>query len=360
MAHISEDPACCAPSPRAGRAPRHRQRGLRRAGGRGQQPSSGAMPRSSTSASSTAWAPSAWRSNLGIEQKAAKDYIDRYFARFAGVKRYMDETGSARQGQGLCRDRVRPPPVAARDQQRQRPAPRRRRAPGHQRADAGHGGRPHQAGDDRRAAALDAQGRATRMVMQVHDELVLEVPEAELDWAREAIPRLMAGVAQLKVPLLAEVGVGPTGTRRTDQHQVHRRRQGRHRRARRKRAAAPRPHHQRLADLGLQCRWQTVRGGVADAVDPRLSKRHRLIDGIRREPDTPPKRLRRLPPRGAPPAARQSRFRGGRLAWPGHAGGLRASTGGKAMDHPPFGMPPFVRMCGGWWSSVTPFAIPCR
>ena len=56
---------------------------------------------------------------------------------------------------------------------------------------------------------LDAEGRATRMVMQVHDELVLEVPEAEVDWAREAIPRLMAGVAQLKVPLLAEVGQGP-------------------------------------------------------------------------------------------------------------------------------------------------------
>jgi DNA polymerase I len=46
------------------------------------------------------------------------------------------------------------------------------------------------------------------MVMQVHDELVLEVPQGELEWAREAIPRLMAGVAQLKVPLLAEVGVG--------------------------------------------------------------------------------------------------------------------------------------------------------
>ena len=52
--------------------------------------------------------------------------------------------------------------------------------------------------------------------MQVHDELVFEVPEAELDWARTEIPRLMAGVAELKVPLLAEVGVGRTGTRRTD------------------------------------------------------------------------------------------------------------------------------------------------
>jgi len=57
--------------------------------------------------------------------------------------------------------------------------------------------------------ALDSERCATRMVMQVHDELVLEVPDAELAWAREAIPRLMAGVAALKVPLLAEVGVGP-------------------------------------------------------------------------------------------------------------------------------------------------------
>ncbi len=57
--------------------------------------------------------------------------------------------------------------------------------------------------------AIDLQGRATRMVMQVHDELVLEVPESELDWARETLPRVMAGVADLQVPLLAECGVGP-------------------------------------------------------------------------------------------------------------------------------------------------------
>ena len=56
--------------------------------------------------------------------------------------------------------------------------------------------------------ALDEQGKGTRMVMQVHDELVFEVPEAELDWMRAEVPKLMAGVAELKVPLLAEVGVG--------------------------------------------------------------------------------------------------------------------------------------------------------
>ena len=47
-----------------------------------------------------------------------------------------------------------------------------------------------------------------RMIMQVHDELVLEVPESELDLVKVKLPELMAGVAELKVPLLAEVGIG--------------------------------------------------------------------------------------------------------------------------------------------------------
>jgi DNA polymerase-1 len=55
---------------------------------------------------------------------------------------------------------------------------------------------------------LDAEKRGTLMIMQVHDELVFEVPQDEVDWVRSEIPRLMAGVADLKVPLLAEVGVG--------------------------------------------------------------------------------------------------------------------------------------------------------
>jgi DNA polymerase I len=147
-------------------------------------------------------------SNLGIEQKAARDFIDRYFARFAGVKRYMDDTraGAAERGyvETLFGRRIWLPEIRG-------------------------GNGPRKAAAERQAinapmqgtaadliklamiavqAALDAEGRATRMVMQVHDELVFEVPEAERAWALEAIPRLMAGVAQLKVPLVAEVGVG--------------------------------------------------------------------------------------------------------------------------------------------------------
>ncbi|MEY2661683.1 MAG: polymerase, partial [Pseudomonadota bacterium] len=56
---------------------------------------------------------------------------------------------------------------------------------------------------------LDEQGKRTRMIMQVHDELVFEVPQDEVPWLRETIPALMAGVAQLRVPLVAEMGVGP-------------------------------------------------------------------------------------------------------------------------------------------------------
>jgi DNA polymerase-1 len=56
--------------------------------------------------------------------------------------------------------------------------------------------------------AIDEQQRQTKVIMQVHDELVFEVPESEVEWVRTEVPRLMADVAQLKVPLLAEVGVG--------------------------------------------------------------------------------------------------------------------------------------------------------
>ena len=58
-------------------------------------------------------------------------------------------------------------------------------------------------------AALDDKAMRTVIVMQVHDELVFEVPGDELDWVRAEVPRLMAGVAQWSVPLLAEIGVGP-------------------------------------------------------------------------------------------------------------------------------------------------------
>src|SRR5690606_34210378 len=55
---------------------------------------------------------------------------------------------------------------------------------------------------------LDTERMQSKLIMQVHDELVLEVPDAELAQVRETLPRLMTEVARLDVPLEVEVGVG--------------------------------------------------------------------------------------------------------------------------------------------------------
>ena len=147
--------------------------------------------------------------NLGIETKAAASYIDRYFARYPGVKRYMDETRASAKELGYVETvfgrRLYLPEINS---------PNGPRRGGAERA-AINAPMQGTAADLIKLSmvevqdVLDAEGKGTRMIMQVHDELVFEVPEAEVDWVRAEIPRLMAGVAELKVPLLAELGVGP-------------------------------------------------------------------------------------------------------------------------------------------------------
>jgi DNA polymerase I len=145
---------------------------------------------------------------LGIDNTAAKNYIERYFLRFAGVKRYMDETRAQAKAQGYVETvfgrRLYLPEINS---------PNGPRRGGAERA-AINAPMQGTAADLIKLSmvkvqqVLDAQHKGTRMIMQVHDELVFEVPDAEVDWVKTEIPRLMAGVADLKVPLLAEVGVG--------------------------------------------------------------------------------------------------------------------------------------------------------
>lgn len=147
-------------------------------------------------------------SNLGIERSAAQMYIDRYFQRFAGVKRFMDDTRAQAKAQGYVETvfgrRLWLPEINSPN------GPRRQ---GAERA-AINAPMQGTAADLIKLSMiavqdwLDAQGLQTLMIMQVHDELVLEVPGAELDLVRSRLPELMAGVAQLKVPLIAEVGIG--------------------------------------------------------------------------------------------------------------------------------------------------------
>ena len=145
---------------------------------------------------------------LGIDNTAAKNYIARYFDRYPGVKHYMDNTRALAKTQGYVQTvfgrRLYLPEINS---------PNGPRRAGAERA-AINAPMQGTAADLIKLSmvkvqqVIDAQGLATRMIMQVHDEQVFEVPEAELHWVRHEVPRLMASVAQLKVPLLAEVGVG--------------------------------------------------------------------------------------------------------------------------------------------------------
>ncbi|SFU27669.1 DNA polymerase I [Pseudoduganella namucuonensis] len=147
-------------------------------------------------------------SNLGIDRAAAQSYIDRYFARFSGVKAYMDDTRLQAKAKGYVETvfgrRLWLPEINSPN------GPRRQ---GAERA-AINAPMQGTAADLIKLAMiavqdwLEKEGLRTKMIMQVHDELVLEVPDAELALVRETLPKLMAGVAELKVPLLAEVGVG--------------------------------------------------------------------------------------------------------------------------------------------------------
>ncbi|WP_141351802.1 DNA polymerase I [Zoogloea ramigera] len=146
--------------------------------------------------------------NLGIERAAAANYIDRYFARYPGVAAYMERTRLEAKQQGYVETvfgrRLHLPDIRAQQVGRRQAAERA----------AINAPMQGTAADLIKKAMiavsawLKASGVKSRLILQVHDELVLEVPDAEVALIREQLPRLMAEVAQLSVPLLAEVGVG--------------------------------------------------------------------------------------------------------------------------------------------------------
>ncbi len=146
--------------------------------------------------------------SLGIDNSAARNFVDRYFQRYPGVKQYMDETRLSAKAKGYVETvlgrRLYLPEISS---------PNGPRRAGAERA-AINAPMQGTAADliklsmNAVQATLDYEKPAIKMIMQVHDELVFELPLGEVDWLKTEIPRLMAGVAQLKVPLLAEVGVG--------------------------------------------------------------------------------------------------------------------------------------------------------
>ena len=146
--------------------------------------------------------------NLGIERSAAQMYIDKYFQRFSGVKQFMDDTKLQAKAQGYVET-----VFGRRLWLTEINSPNGPRRQGAERA-AINAPMQGTAADLIKLSMIAVQNwletdhMQSKMVMQVHDELVLEVPEAELAVVRHKLPALMAGVAELKVPLIAEVGVG--------------------------------------------------------------------------------------------------------------------------------------------------------
>lgn len=147
--------------------------------------------------------------NLNIDNTSAKNYIQRYFERYPGVKNYMDSTRALAKQQGFVETvmgrRLYLPEINS---------PNGPRRAGAERA-AINAPMQGTAADLIKLSMvavqnrLEAENKKTKMIMQVHDELVFEVPHDELAWVTQEIPAIMANVAQLKVPLLAELGQGP-------------------------------------------------------------------------------------------------------------------------------------------------------
>jgi DNA polymerase-1 len=145
---------------------------------------------------------------LNVDRGSAARYIESYFERYPGVRRYMDDTRRLAREQGYVETvagrRLYLPDIRSKNKQLQQYAER----------SAINAPMQGTAADIIKRAMIDVSawlatsGAAARLVMQVHDELVLEVREDALDQVRDAVVRLMSGAVQLAVPLRVEAGTG--------------------------------------------------------------------------------------------------------------------------------------------------------
>ncbi|MGH8684289.1 MAG: DNA polymerase I, partial [Nitrosospira sp.] len=148
-------------------------------------------------------------SQLNIERAAARAYMDRYFARYPGVANYMQSTRETARKTGYVETvfgrRLWLPEINSSNGNRRQGAERA----------AINAPMQGTAADIIKLAMIAVHGwlakenLRSRLIMQVHDELVLEVPSDEIETIKNELPQLMGGVAKLDVPLLVEVGVGP-------------------------------------------------------------------------------------------------------------------------------------------------------
>ncbi|RMU73598.1 DNA polymerase I [Pseudomonas syringae pv. apii] len=145
---------------------------------------------------------------IGVDRKQSQAYVDRYFARYPGVLNYMERTRAQAAEQGFVETifgrRLYLPDINAKNQSLRKGAERM----------AINAPMQGTAADIIKKAMvavngwLDESGLDARVILQVHDELVLEVREDLVEQISEQIRPHMSGAAELAVPLLVEVGVG--------------------------------------------------------------------------------------------------------------------------------------------------------
>ncbi|HEM5465604.1 DNA polymerase I [Streptococcus suis] len=148
--------------------------------------------------------------NLGITRKEAKAYIDTYFERFPGIKNYMETIVREARDKGyvetIYKRRRELPDINSRNFNVRNFAERT----------AINSPIQGSAADILKVAminldkALTEAGLATRMLLQVHDEIVLEVPVAELETVKAMVKETMESAISLSVPLIADENEGPT------------------------------------------------------------------------------------------------------------------------------------------------------
>jgi DNA polymerase-1 len=145
---------------------------------------------------------------LGIERHAAQDYVGRYFGRYPGVREYMDRTRASAREQGYVETvfgrRLYLPDIRSRDRNLQQYAER----------SAINAPMQGTAADIIKRAMIRVQawllesGVPATLVLQVHDELVLEVAESAAEKVRKKVVELMCGAAELAVALKVDTGAG--------------------------------------------------------------------------------------------------------------------------------------------------------
>lgn len=146
--------------------------------------------------------------NLGIERSAAQSYIDTYFGRYPGVAKYMADTRALAKEKGYVETffgrRLWLAEIQSTNAMRRQGAERA----------AINAPMQGTAADLIKLSMikvqewLETENLQTKLLLQVHDELVLEVPEAEIDFVKENLNRIMTTVATLKVPLEVGIGIG--------------------------------------------------------------------------------------------------------------------------------------------------------